>query len=233
MFSRPLLFVGVLIAAVAVPYVLLDENLAKTARTQWGRLWGTAEPKKADLTDSLTMIGLNANTPGAKSANMPAAAIEEAFRFEITPAWVTSRWPRVTTVAGDPKQLGMRVAIVSGTRPDDVAGSLTYYFDDHHQLQRITFSGMTADPRRLLANVVTPYGLKSLPTTGAAHYVAGDPKKPTSEVTVHHLPVVQNDGSRPSAEVTIDLRRKDAAHWQQKAASEPEPSLLPTSYRRW
>ena len=43
MFSRPVLFVGVLIAAVAVPYVLLDKNLANTARGQWNRLLGPRE----------------------------------------------------------------------------------------------------------------------------------------------------------------------------------------------
>ena len=46
--------------------------------------------------------------------------------------------------------------------------SNTYYFDQHHQLQRITFTGLTAEPRRLLAAVVTPNGLKSQPTTQAA-----------------------------------------------------------------
>src|SRR5256885_12638983 len=33
------------------------------------------------------------------------------------------------SVLGEPEQLGMRVALVSGTRADDIAGSLTYYFE--------------------------------------------------------------------------------------------------------
>jgi uncharacterized protein DUF6690 len=228
MFSRPLLFVGVLAAAVLVPYVLLDEHLAQTARGQFDRLWGKSEQTQAS---DGTNVGPAAGQPVTPAAS--GATIEEAFRFDIRPQWVTSRWPRVSTVLGDPKQLGMRVALVSGTRGDDVAGSLTYYFDDHHQLQRITFTGMTGDPRRLLAAVVTPYGLKSLPTTTAARYVAGDPQKPTSEVIVRHLPVVRNEAEHARAEVAVDLRRGDALDWGKKASTEAEPSLIPSSYRRW
>jgi hypothetical protein len=229
MSTRPLLFVGVLMAAVAVPYVLLDEKLGQTARGQWNRWFGKTAPSPADPQADWTLT----SAPPSAAPPAPKATIEEIFRFDIKPAWVTARWPEVTTVAGQPKQLGLRVALVSGTRPDDIAGSLTYYFDEHHQLQRITFTGLTGDARRLLANVVTPYGLKSQPTTDAAYYVAGDPKKPTSQVTVRLLPVVRADAPQARQEVAVDLRRGDVAGWAKKAAQEPEPSLLPTSYRRW
>jgi hypothetical protein len=194
MFSRPFLFVGVLIAAVAVPYVLLDDDLAKTASAQWTRLWGKSSKGKADPPADWTR--LTSGGPGATLAPTIGATIEEIFRFDVRPQWVTSRWSRVSTVLGDAKQLGMRVAVVSGTRPDDVAGSLTYYFDEHHELQRITFTGMTGDSRRLLAAVVTPNGLKSQPTTDAAYYVSGDPKKPSSHVSVRHLPIVRAEPYR-------------------------------------
>jgi hypothetical protein len=229
MFKRSLLFFGVLVAAVAVPYVFLDGQLAQTARGQWDRLVGKAEKGKKDLLASLPAA---AGGHAAPSPSPASPTIEQAFRFDLSPQWVSSRWPRVSTVAGDPKQLGMRVALVTGTRPDDVAGSLTYYFDEHHQLQRLTFTGLTGDPRRLLTAVVTPHGLKSQPTTGAAHYIAGDPKHPTSEVIVRHLPVVAN--SQPARmEASVDLHRSDVMTWREKAEREPEVKLLPTTYRRW
>lgn len=240
MFVRPMLLTGVLVAAAAIPYVLLDEKLSKSARGQWHRLVGTPDEKQGDVLASLkatTEKAQAALTPKAGAA--PPVAIEEVFRFDVTPQWVTSRWPRVSTVAGEPKQLGMRVPLVSGTQIHDVAGSLTYYFDEHHQVQRITFTGLTGDPRRLLAATVTPNGLQSQPTTHAAYYTAGDPKKPTSQVTVRHLPVVSAE-ARVRAEVAVDLRRSGATSSLDKAAVAPgkatqryEPSLLPTSYRRW
>jgi hypothetical protein len=127
----------------------------------------------------------------------------------------------------------MRVALVSGTRPDDIAGSLTYYFNEHHQLERITFTGLTGDARRLLAATVTPHGLKSLPTTDAAHYIAGDKKKPTSEVTVRHLPIIRGEANNARVEVSVDLRRGSLLGSDKNAASDPDPTLLPTYYRRW
>jgi hypothetical protein len=229
MFSRPLLFVGVLVAAVVVPYLLLDENLAEGARGTWNRLLGNGN---ADDNESDT----GPTDPGAShslAAKLPQPQIEQVFRFDLTPQWVTSRWPRVSTVAGDPQQLGMRVPLVSGTRNDDIAGSLTYYFDQHHRLQRITFTGLTADPRRLLATVVTTYGLKSQPTTDAAHYIAGDPQQPMSEVLVRHLPLIESGADGARAEVSVDLRRANAMTWRNKAESAPEGKLLPSAYRRW
>src|SRR5262245_22553484 len=169
MSSRPLLFLGGLAAAVAVPYILMDDQLGKTARTQWDKLWRKSGKQSSEPLAEQTRL---TNGAGAVATPTPGAGIEEIFRFDIRPQWVTSHWPRVSTVAGNGKQLGMRVAVVTGTQPDDVAGSLTYYFDEHHQLQRITFSGLTGDARRLLAAVVTPNGLKSQPTTDAAYYVS-------------------------------------------------------------
>jgi hypothetical protein len=225
MFGRPVLLAGVLAAAVAVPYVLLDKNLAQTARGQWNRLFAASNSKPAD-----TPAGSAAISPSVPSA--PAVAIEEAFRFEIRPEWVISRWPNVSAVTGD-KQLGMRVALATGTQPDDVAGSLTYYFDEHHQLQRITLLGQTGDARRLLAAVVAPYGLKSLPTTDAAHYIAGNPKKPTSEVLVRFAPSAPNQAPSARLEVAMDLRRADAVGWEKKWEGASEPSLVPSSFRPW
>jgi hypothetical protein len=228
MFSRPVLFVCVLAAAVGVPYLLLDKNLAQTARGQWNRLFAEPSPKPTDAPPGGAVQG--AFHPTAPAT--PAATIEEAFRFEIQPAWVISRWPNASTMTGA-KQLGMRVALASGTRSDDVAGSLTYYFNEHHQLQRITFLGQTGDARRLLAAVVTRYGLQSLPTTDAAHYIAGNPKKPTSEVLVRFSPTAANQTPSARLEVAVDLRRADIVGWEKRQLDAGEPSLVPSSYRPW
>ena len=236
MFSRPMLLLGILVASVVVPYVLLDKNLSQTAQAQFNRLVGKGE--SADPANTLEGLKLPwgegqaaaSATPAATSAaKLPPVALEEAFRFDATPLWVTSRWPRVSTVTGEPNQLGMRVALATGTRPDDVAGSLTYYFDDHHQLQRITFYGVTGDEQRLLAFLVNTYKLKTAATTGVARYVAGPLDKPTSLVTVRLMPVVQADAQLARAEVSVDLTRGDVVNTSPTRDVAP----LPTTYRRW
>lgn len=232
MFSRPMLFLGVLVAAVVVPYVLLDEHLAETARGQWQRLVGQKPNAQEDGLGDLSRFTRGEWTPAAT----PAARyvpIEQVFRFDLTPQSVSSQWSRVSTVHGDREQLGMRVALVSGTGIDDIAGSLTYYFDPHHQLQRITFEGVTSDPRRLLAAVVTPNGLQSQPTTSLARYTAGNPAQPSSEVLVKQFPLLTANSRQPQIEVSVDLRRSDVRGWQEKAEREPEKKLLPSIFRRW
>ena len=233
MFSRPILFFGVLVAAVVVPYVMLDEHLADAARGQWDRLLGRTDEEKDDLLDAMHLGGAGYRTASGVSSGSPLPTIEQAFRFDVTPQWVISRWPGVSTIANDPEELGLRVAWVSGTRPDDVAGSLTYYFDPHHRLQRITFTGLAGDPRRLLTTVVTPYGLKSQPTTDAAYYIAGDPQEPTSEVIVGHPLMASGDGDVPRAEVSVDLRRSDAVRSRASRQHADDSKSIPTTYRRW
>ncbi len=233
MFSRPMLFLGVLIASVAVPYILLDENLAASVRGQWERLVGRASEEKDDLLDSFSSTGAASPYFAATPASPQPTTIEQIFRFDITPRWALARWPRASTVAGEPEQLGMRMAVVTGTGPDDVAGSLTYYFDPHHRVQRITFTGLTRDPRRLLTAVVTPYALKSQPTTEAAYYIAGDAREPTSEVTVSHPSLFDPSASTPLTEVSVDLSRGNLITSRDKRRSDPDVKLLPSTYRRW
>jgi len=228
-----MLFLGVLIAAVAVPYVLLDENLATSARGQWDRLLGRADEEEDDLFHSASAPGGAAPYFAASPAGSTPTTIEQVFRFDVTPRWVLARWPQASTVAGEPEQLGMRMAIVTGTKPDDIAGSLTYFFDPHHRVQRVTFTGMTRDPRRLLTAVITPYALKSQPTTDAAHYVAGDPREPTSEVIVGHPSLLDPSSPTPLTEVSVDLSRGDILTSRDKRRSDPDIKLLPSTYRRW
>jgi hypothetical protein len=227
-----MLFVSVLAAAIGVPYLLLDEHLAGTVRDGWDRLAGRFQEEKDEEPDF--HHAANYKPLSGQPGSAVPTPIEQVFRFDLTPQWVASHWPRVSTVAGsDPDQLGMRVVLVSGTRPDDVAGSLTYYFDQHHQMQRITFTGLTRDPRRLLATVVTPYKLKSLPTTDAAHYVAGNPDEPTSEVIVRHMPVIEAERGFAETEVEVDLARGDQHATGKRQEADNDIKIVPSIFRRW
>jgi len=222
----------VLVAAVVVPYVLMDEHLAATVQDTWNGLLGRVEQEKDEALNALHAANYSPASGGHHASIQ--TPLEQVFRFDLTPQWVASRWPRVSTVAGsDPDQLGMRVVLVTGTQPDDIAGSLTYYFDRHHQLQRLTFTGLTRDPRRLLAAVVGPYRLKSQPTTDAAYYLAGDPKHPTSEVIVRHMPVLVAEAGIANAEVEVDLSRGPTPNSPAPAEEDGSWKILPSIFRRW
>src|SRR5437870_5692086 len=88
MLSRPMLFLGVLVAAVVVPYVMLDDNLSKTARAQWARIVGNVEKETDELTAVMHKFGGGAPSITPASSGSAPVAIEQAFRFDVSPQWV-------------------------------------------------------------------------------------------------------------------------------------------------
>lgn len=246
MFSRPVLFVGVLLAAIAVPYILLDENLSRTVREQY-RKWSGAGPAAAGSAGEssspwgdFSWSSLTSQANPAASATAPSGpltslpkpvAMEEAFQMEATPQWVVSRFPRVTTVLGETEQMTLRTPLVTGVAPDDVAGSLTYYFDNRHVLQRITFQGLTGDERRFTELLRKRFGLQAEPTLLAGEYAAAVGPK-TSRLRVAHLPVVRANAPLARAEVALDLYRPGAPPATTAAAKPQQPSARPP-FRSW
>ena len=81
----------------------------------------------------------------------------EVLRFDISPQWVMARWPRVTASLAELDLQGYRVPLVTGTSRDDLAGSLTYYFDKTHHVTHIHFRGTTGDPRKIIALATSRY----------------------------------------------------------------------------
>jgi len=88
---------------------------------------------------------------------VPVHDLAEVLRFDVTVDWVSRRWPRVSTGLAELKLQGYRVTLVTGTTRSDLAGSLTYYFNCRHRVQKITFSGSTGDARKLVALLTTRY----------------------------------------------------------------------------
>lgn len=207
MFNRGTLFVLVLGAAIVVPYVLFDEGLSKTAKTEWTRYFGG----EATRPSGGGLAGLFQTAPQLAHVDpgpaLPAVSLEEALRLDISPVWVTSRWSRVSTVLGDTDQMGMRVVLVTGTQPTDVAGSLTYYFDQRHQLQRITFTGLTGDESRIITHLMSTFQLRPQPTIAAGLYQAPAGPGKVSQAQVNHLPVVRTTAANARVELAIELHR--------------------------
>jgi len=88
----------------------------------------------------------------------PVANMAEVFHFNVTPGWITSRWPRVSTGGAHLQLQGYRVPLVTGTQDTDIAGSLTYYFNAQQKVQRITFDGTTGNASRLVGLLTSKYG---------------------------------------------------------------------------
>ena len=222
--NRPSWFYGLLVAALVGPYALLDRNMLGNLWSKLPSLTSFTEKKpteaKTDAAGSSRQPGGGAEMasfgPTAGSnRGAPTCDIPEAFRFDVSPQWITSRWPRVTTVLAETDLQGLRVPLVTGPKTDDLAGSLTYYFDKKHAVQRIAFQGNTGDERRLVAFLTQYYGLQPVPTLGAGLYMTKVHGKPLSTLHLTWPPVVAMDKPTDRCEIVLELNRADAGASQQ------------------
>lgn len=154
-----------------------------------------------------------------------AIDLAEVLRFDVSPDWVYSRWSRKTTALADLQFHGVRVPLVTGTGVDDLAGSLTYYFNHDRQPERIVFEGRTGDARKLIALVTQRFGL--LPhrafNPGEQVFQLRWNDMALSELRVRPASVVWASAPHANYEVSLDLQRPGAARYLPK--STPSASL--------
>ena len=134
---------------------------------------------------------------------------EEVFRLDVNSAWLMARWPRVTTGLAELELHGYRVPLVTGKREDDLAGALTYYYDKNQEIQKMTFRGVTGDPRRLVhfgtsqceleREIVDDPAMQVYRTKGMG--------KNASELTIRPAKVIRADAPRERYEVEFILKR--------------------------
>lgn len=138
----------------------------------------------------------------------PAKNLEEVLQFEGSPAWVMARWPRVTAGLAELDLQGYRVPLVSGTGQDDLAGSLTYYFNKSQKIERIIFHGTTGDPRKLITLVTSKFSFLHEPTSdpSLSLFQAKWHGKPHSELRIRPARVLRAD--QPNARYEVDLAMK-------------------------
>jgi hypothetical protein len=166
-----------------------------------------AAPAGSDSVPSASPAG--PSSPVA-SDPLPLAAIEDVLRFDVTPGWVVRQWPRVSAGLGDLQLHGYRVPLVSGTAEDDLAGALTYYFNSQQQVQRIAFSGVTGDPRRLIRCVVDRFALARRLTNSPGiilYEVQGPDRRPLSTLCIRPVPVVKADNALARFNVALSIER--------------------------
>jgi len=138
--------------------------------------------------------------------------LEEVVRFDIDRQWILQRWSRVSTSLSELTMEGIRVPLVTGTELGDLAGSITYYFDKHSQVQRITLHGTTDDHRKLIAIAQRQFGMRSEPTLGAGLYLARWNGRPTSVMRISLAPVVRSEMARTRLIVKMELNRPGAVY---------------------
>ena len=138
--------------------------------------------------------------------------LREILRFDISSEWVLGRFARVSTVLADMRLEGLRVPVVTGTRADDLAGTLTYYFDASGALQRITIHGFTGNPGPLVETMTQHYGLTREPSLEAGVYTRRWNGQPVQLLRLTHAPVVYADAAHQKYTVFIELNQPNLTY---------------------
>jgi hypothetical protein len=196
-----------LAGAIGMPYLFSSSSgLAGLFVTR------PAGSEQANANDPALAGATSAAAQGSTESAAPAAPIvdlQQAFRFDVTTAWVLGQWPRVSAGLAQLEMQGYRVPLVTGTRPDDLAGSLTYYFNHRQRVQRITFNGSTGDARRLVALLVTNFGFARVLVGDASLFLYEVKKdgKVISELRIKPSRIVRADLPHTRFEVAIVIQR--------------------------
>ncbi len=133
----------------------------------------------------------------------PIANLDEILRFDIYPNWVKSRWSRVSTAPLQDGLQGMRVALVTGVNAWDLCGSLTYYFDDRHRVQRISLVGITGDAEPMVQYLAQQFGFKAHRSMAAGFYTASRRNHVTGLLRVDHFDII--DAAHPNEQLSFVL----------------------------
>jgi hypothetical protein len=215
MASRPLIIASLLGASIGVPYFATragDNAAAPTPPAPAAAPTSAfaAPPLAAPATGPTATLGSPvAVTTAPSTATAPRSpSVDQALRFNVTKEWVYRSWDRKSTGPTDVGLYAVRVAMVSGTQPSSLAGSLTYYFNTQNQVEHISFRGRTGDPSRLIRFLMQTYQFQpaSAPP-GEQLYQVADRGGVQSELRTRPEPIASTSSPHAAHAIELELAR--------------------------
>jgi hypothetical protein len=245
MLSRKWAAPTLLAATVAIPYGASNAGWLQQLRGTSSPLAATPKPPSFNFPTSpaaapgATNPALVASPPGPNAALFPTRtplegvqsySLADVLRLDVSKEWVYQRWPRKSTALSELDRFGVRVPLVSGTKLDDLAGSLTYFFDGNGRVQRLSFRGHTGDTTQVVAIVTQRFGLQRQATAvvGEQLFQLGDGENVISQLRTRPAPVLWASSPHDSFSVELDLQDPAAARpLKSPAPAMPAAATLP------
>jgi hypothetical protein len=137
----------------------------------------------------------------------PIYDIREVIRFDMTPMALPQRFGQVTTLTGYAPFDVYRVALVTGTGPSDLVGTLTYFFNESKAVQRIQFSGTTGDPSMIAGMMVQYYGLRPEASLGGQLFASRWNNRITSLLQVRPANVMSATSPNTNYSLFLELNQ--------------------------
>ena len=214
---RKALLASILVAAATGPAALYS------ASGWWSKISGVlpfasksqtkGEAQQGDGSAAQTTPSPIPNVPLEPSLEgAPVADLTQVLRFDVTTGWITSRWPRVSSSLAELQLQGYRVPLVTGTKQDDLAGVLTYYFNPRQQVQRITFFGTTGNAHKLVDLVTRRFGFvrRIANNPGMSFYeIPERHRRPSSVLEIRPTRVLRSSQPLQRFEVALAIERPE------------------------
>ena len=217
-------------AVLGVPYVMSTIKTKSSATGAPGI--GTTKNTLTNFTGPPPLSGTRI-TPGVQSNPNKAAPsahpeiypLAEVLRSDITTDWVYARWNRKSAGLADPGMFGIRVPLVTGTLEGDLAGSLSYYFNNQNRLQRISLRARTGDPTQIVNLVMQRFGFQPQPPTlpGEQLYQVIHHKKVKSELRIRPESVLLTSSPHTSYSVALELEAPTSNRYLAQTVFSPHP----------
>ena len=218
--GRTFLFMGLLILAVAGPFLLSKEGLrqhlgkssTKTVEVDsknstvpyWKQALGLANaPETAVQVDVPSADPAGRIVDQLSIGNTPGLSLADVLSFDVNPNWVKTHWSRVTTMLSETDLHGMRVPLMTGTEAYDVAGSLTYFFNAQNVVERIQLRGFTNNPERVVGLVASRFQLTQYASIGPGLYMRFLEGSPIAVLRLEHSPL--QDSANPMAQFAVEM----------------------------
>ncbi|MEM8910769.1 MAG: DUF6690 family protein [Planctomycetota bacterium] len=165
-------------------------------------------------TEVAQKLGAMPSTPDAMPSlvGQNVADLREVLRFDLRTTDILARFSRVSTVLADLSLEGLRVPIVTGTRAEDLAGTLTYYFDRTGAIQRINLHGFTGNPVQIQQTLQSHYGLQPEPSLEAGVLTKRWNGVPVHFLRLTHAPVVYSDAVHQKFTVFLELNQPNLTY---------------------
>ncbi|MCY2984687.1 MAG: hypothetical protein NTY15_13775 [Planctomycetota bacterium] len=194
------------------PYIETRSGPASVVPGRTDQLW--------DYTLGTPTLGQLQQQPGTSVGGGTVTDLREVLRFDIVPGWLPKRFARVSTVTSNVQMDGLRVPLITGTQPNDIAGSLTYYFDASQSLKRINLHGLTGDPNPLANLMVQLYQLKPEQTLGGQLFTTRWNNRITSVLHIAPAPVIYAGADHSKYILFLELNQPTNQYGLSEEASE-------------
>ncbi len=204
--ARLLILPALLAAGGVGPYLATEHDWSKPTDFS---AWTATSNEEAELPagDDAYLNWEEGGDGGPAVAGPAVKDFADVFRFNATPGWIAARWSRVTMIYSDPRFQGYRAPLLTGTGIDDLAGSITYYFDLNGVIQRVTFEGVTGDPRRLVQLMTGPYKFEQKPNVHGALYMTQWHGEPVSAMRILPSTVMDAGSAHRHYNIQLEINR--------------------------